>query len=114
MSEESCSDLSIEQSLRNRAARLFQNLEVLGGSVDHRKSIAVHQRFQGLEVDRQRINQDNLVAPGDLHQRHSRPVALFPMEFGIEGVAVLLTQDVDGGVQVVVTVDYPIVGHVAC
>ena len=66
----------------------------------HRESRTAEDRCQGGGIDRQRVDQGDLVAPGDLDQGQVGHVGAFGVELGVEAVDVhgrdLADQRVEG------------------
>ena len=82
-----------------------QHVEVLLGGVEHGLSVRLEQAPQHGHVDRQRVDQDELVVPAELHQRQRREVGALPMELGVDRICRLGHEGVDDVVEIVLTID---------
>jgi hypothetical protein len=65
----------------------------------------VEQRAQAADVDRQRIDLDDVVAGRDLQQGELRVVGPLPVELGIEGVGGRAAGRLDEGVELALVGD---------
>src|SRR5215207_2861894 len=84
---------------------MAEHVEVLLGSVEHSLRLRFEQAPKRADVDRQRIDQHQLVAPSQLHQRQGREVRALAMELGVDRIAGLLHQRVDDQFEIDLLVD---------
>ena len=56
--------------------------------MEYAQSITLEQLSEGLEVDLEWVDQDDLVFPGELNQCDLREVGALAMEFCVDGVAI--------------------------
>jgi hypothetical protein len=79
-------DLGVEQWRLQRAAGIEEHLEVLARGVQHLGgSAGSEQLMERCQVgERQRIDQRQLAAGGDLHQAQARAIGALAHELGVE------------------------------
>jgi hypothetical protein len=65
----------------------------------------VEQRAQAADVDRQRIDIDDVVAGRDLQQGELRVVGPLPVELGVEGIRGRAARRLDEGVELALVGD---------
>ena len=103
--EEAPRHLSVEEHAGHGADCVGQHVEVLLGCVEHGLRIGLEEPAHDADVDGQRIDQDQLVVPGELHERQRREVRALAMELGVDRVGGLGGDFVDDGVEIGLAVD---------
>ena len=93
------------------AAGQLEHLEVLVGGVQHGHAVAVEDLGQRGDVDGQRVDQGQPVAPGHLHQGQLREVGALAVELGVDRVGRRVAQGVEHGGEAGVGVDQPVAAH---
>ncbi len=84
--QEAGGHLRVEDGGRHSSTRTIEDLEILGRGVQHGQSVPVEDLGQRRDVDRQRVDDDEPVGVGELHQRHLGVVGALPVELGVDGV----------------------------
>ena len=70
------------------AALVLEHFQVLFGGMEHRQAITLQQLGQRGDGHFQRVDDGQLVLPGNLNQRHPGVVGALAVELGVEGVGV--------------------------
>lgn len=84
--EEPRRELRVEKPPRRRAARPFEDLEVLFGGVDDGERRTREHLGEGRDVDGERVDERDPPRPGDLQERETGEVGPLPVELGVERV----------------------------
>ena len=85
--EESGRDLRVEDPLGDRPAAAVENLQILACRMGDHQPARPEHLGQRLHIHRQRIDQDQIARPRDLHQRGLGPEGALPVKLGVERVS---------------------------
>ena len=88
-------DLRVEHDGGHGAAGRHEHVEILRGRVGHRDPGAAEDGGQRSGVDRERVDEGDLVGPGDLNEGEVRDVGALGVELGVEPVELLARELVD-------------------
>ena len=77
------------------AGRKIEHFEILDAGVEDAQPRAVQQAGQWREIERERIDEDDLVIPPQLDQGNLRKVGAFAMELGVDRVPICGQRSID-------------------
>ena len=87
MTEEPGHELGVREPPGNGPAGVGEDVQILLRGVEHRQSGTLEERHQQPHVRGERVDQDQLVVPGQLHESELRVVRALTVELGVERVA---------------------------
>jgi hypothetical protein len=105
VAHEARGDLGVEQGRRGAPTGQLENLEILTGGMDEGGAVPGQDVAEGRDVDGERVDEDDVVGPGQLHEGKLWKVGLLPVELGVETDERLVGEGVENVGEVVVVLD---------